>query len=223
MKNKKSLLHDPKVQAMIVALVAVVFLVLIFFAKDNMVLLALWISLSLSAFIISAWILVSSLRDDATHFNYFLYDRESKKSINEKDLSFEFVNDNLSRYLADYVHSPISLWEGIPAALRENLQKNEAFRAPIVFRMLYELSLLSPDEILRYFGDANEGIVSYVCRIVESAGDKDMAQYIFSLKRRFGSDEQAHVVNFFQRNKRCFEGRIFNYVKINLNRYVMKK
>lgn len=223
MKNKKSLLHDAKMQALIVALVAVVFLVLIFFAKDNMVLLALWISLSLSAFIISAWILVSGLHDDAMHFNYFLYDRESKKSISEKELSFEFVNGNLSHYLADYVASPISLWEGIPAGLREHLQKNESFRAPVVFRMLYELSLLSPNEILRYFGDAEEVLVSYVCRIVEAAGDKEMAQYIFSLKRRFGSDEQTHVVNFFQRNKRCFEGRIFNYVKNNLDCYIMKK
>ncbi|MBE6594983.1 MAG: hypothetical protein E7644_04210 [Ruminococcaceae bacterium] len=221
--NKKNLLHDAKVQALIVALVAVVFLILIFFAKDNMVLLALWISLCLSAFIISGWILASGLRDDATHFNYFLYDQDTKKSISEKELNFEFVNGNLTRYLSNFVNDPVSLWDGFPASLREKLQKDTFFRAPVVFRMLYELSLLSPDEILHYFGDANEALVSFVCRNVEAAGDKDMAQYIFSLKRRFGSDDQAHVVNFFQRNKRCFEGRIMNYIKRNLNRYVMKK
>lgn len=221
MKNNKNFLHDAKVQSAIVAAVAVLFLILIFFAKNNMILLALWISLSLSALIISVWIFVSGLRDDATHYNYFLYDRKTKKSVPEAQLSFEMVNGKLSEYLADYVSAPLSLWSGIPANLREQL-KNVHFRVPVAYRMLFDLSVLSPDEILRRFGDAEESVVAYVCRTLSEAGDKDMADYIFGLKRRFG-EEQTHVSNFFSRNKRCFEGRIFNYVKRNLGRYVMKK
>ena len=102
MKDKKSLLYDARVQAGILAAVAVIFLVLIFFAKENMVLMAIWISLCASAFIISCWLLVSGLRDKAAYFNFFLYDRNRKKSIAEKDLTFEFVNDNLTQYLSDF-------------------------------------------------------------------------------------------------------------------------
>ena len=222
MKNKKNLLQNAKLLAGIVAAVAVIFLIICFVAKDNMVVLALSISLCLSAFIISGWLLAGGLRDDATHYNYFLYDRDTKRSVSDKDLTFELANTNLSLYLADYVPNPLMLWEGVPVALREQL-KAGSFRVPVAYRMLYELSLLEPNEILRYFGDSSEVIVHFVCRTISDAGDKDMADYIFNLKRRFDEQDQANVANFFTRNRRCFEGRLLNYIKNNLDRYVMKK
>ena len=222
MKNKKSLLQNTKIQALIVAIVALIFLIVCFVAKDNMIVLALSIALSLSAFIISGWLLAGGLRDDATHYNYFLYDRETKRSVSDKELTFELANANLTLYLADYMPNPLMLWEGVPVSLREQL-KAGAFRVPVAYRMLYELSVLEPNAILHYFGDCSEVIVHFVCRTISDAGDKEMADYIFNLKRRFDEQDQANVTNFFVRNRRCFEGRLVNYIKNNLDRYVMKK
>ena len=213
-----NLLKNTKIQAAISGVLCVIFVVLSIAMADNLTMLAIWISLAISALVIGLWLLFGGIHEDAGHFNYFLFDRSKDKCVSAKEISFALVNENLSAYIAKYVARPIDLWDGVPKAL----QSDSAFRAPVAFRMLYEMSLLKGDEILRRFEDASDLTVNFVCRVVKASGDEEMADIIFRMKRQFES-EQSRVVAFFTKNRRCFEGRIFNYVKNHLDDYIMEK
>ncbi len=220
--NKKNLLHNPKFQAAILAAVAVLFLILVFFAGKSMVLMAIWIALSISAFLISCILLIEGLREGSTRYNYFLYDKKSEKNRRIEDLTFPIVNDALTTYLSSYVAKPVELWNGIPKNLQAKLEEQTMFRVPVTFRMLYELSLLSADEIVERFSYVDVRTVAQICRNLKGNGNEEMADIIFNMKRQT-ENEKLRIVNFFTKNKRFFEGQIFGYVKRNIGAYVMEK
>ena len=150
--------------------------------------------------------------------NFFLYDRRHKRAISEKELNFAFVNDCLDYYLADFAEKPVDLWAGIPKELYIKLQAEPIFRTPVAFKMMYELSLLSPEEVADRFDAADERTVAAVCRAVKAGGDLEMADLMFQMKRNFAREGQR-VPPFFIKNKRCFEGRIMRFVKEHLTEF----
>ena len=217
MKNKKTNFREYRYMSYTLAVLALIFFVLAALMKENKFLIVLFAVLAVGSLIGSTVLLFKSYTT-AREGNFFLYDRRRKKTVSEKDLNFAFVNDRLDYYLSPFVEKSVDLWDGIPKDLNIKLQAEPVFCTPIAFKMMYELSLLSPDEVADRFDAADERTVAAVCRAVKAGGDLEMADLMFEMKRNFHREGQR-VPPFFIKNKRCFEGRIMRYVKEHLTEF----
>ena len=218
MKNKKTNFREYRYMSYALALLALIFFVLAATATQGIKAL-IWLFGILAAIsLIASTVLLFKSYTTAREGNFFLYDRRRKKTVSEKELNFAFVNDRLDYYLSPFADKAVDLWEGIPKELDIKLQAEPAFCTPIAFKMMYELSLLSPDEVADRFDAADERTVAAVCRAVKAGGDLEMADLLFEMKRNFRREGQR-VPPFFIKNKRCFEGRIMRYVKEHLTEF----
>lgn len=217
MKDKKTKIRDDRYMAYALAVLALISFVLAAMMKDKKPLIWLFGILAALSLIGSIVLLFKSYKM-AREGNFFLYDRRRKKAVSEKELDFAFVNDCLDYYLSPFTEKAVDLWGGIPKELDIKLQAEPAFCTPVAFKMMYELSLLPPDEVADRFDEADERTVAAVCRAVKAGGDLEMADLLFEMKRNFRREGQR-VPPFFIKNKRCFEGRIMRYVKEHLTEF----
>lgn len=221
MKEKKFSFREQRYLAFALSLLAFVFFILTCTVKIKGLSIFFGIMAGV-ALVVGCVCLYLAHRGSSRHTNFFLYDRRRRIAISPDALSFSFINDNLTYYLSPYTEHSIELWNGIPKNLEIALQAEPAYRAPIAFRMLYDMSELSPTEIEALFAAAERKTVAAVCRAVKQGGDKEMADVIFEMKcdplRLAG-----RVVPFFTKNKRCFEGRLFHYVKNHLDEFEIEK
>ena len=150
--------------------------------------------------------------------NYFLYDAEHQKKIPKHELSFELIEKGISLYLEEYVDDAVLLWEEIPQKLRMRLGDEPQFRPLVAYRMLYALSDLSPRDVRVVFEGADDRTVSYLCRSLADVGDKQMADFLFDLKKK-GEETTTKVVGFFRKNRTLFEERMLRFVKEHLREF----
>ena len=150
--------------------------------------------------------------------NYFLYDAEHQKKIPKHELSFELIEKGISLYLEEYVDDAVLLWEEIPQKLRMRLGDEPQFRPLVAYRMLYALSDLSPRDVRVAFEGADDRTVSYLCRSLADVGDKQMADFLFDLKKK-GEETTTKVVGFFRKNRTLFEERMLRFVKEHLREF----
>ena len=157
-----------------------------------------------------------------TRTNYFLFDRRRGTVVSPEELTFEFINDNLTHFLCDYIENTIDLWEGTPKNLEMALEAQPAYRTPMAFRMLYDLSLREESDVTAIFHAAKKATVAALCRAIKAGGDKEMADIIFEMK----CDPErlcSRIVPFFKKNKRFFEGRIYHYIKQHIHEFDAEK
>ena len=88
--------------------------------------------------------------------------------------------------------------------------------------MLFELSDLDPEDILACFEEADDRIIAYLCQAVKEGGDREMANYIYELKR-YIEREGNHIPVFFRKNRRGFQDRMFRYVERHMSDFYMDK
>ena len=170
------------------------------------------------ALIASCVMLYLAHKGTAGESNYFLFDRRKKICLDERDLSFAYIDDNLAYYISGFSENALALWQGIPKEMEMDLTVRKAFRTPVAFKMMYDLSEQAAEDIERIFTEADKATVAFVCRAVKAGGDKEMADIIFEMKcapERFGT----RVVPFFSKNRRPFEARIFRYVREHLREF----
>lgn len=161
-------------------------------------------------------------RISANHTNPFLYDRRRKEILTPNALTFPFINDTLTDFLSPYIENSLDLWKGIPKNLEMAMQAEPAYRTPVAFRMLHDMSGLSQKDIPALFHASDKKAVAALCRAVKAGGDKEMADIIFEMKCDFERLENR-VVPFFQKNKRFFEGRIYHYIKEHIHEFDTEK
>ena len=221
MKEKKFSYKELKYLAVGVAVLALLFFALASVAKETFYAVLFFLLAGVSL-VVGCVLLYFSHRGNRAHSNYFLFDRRRKEALTLRELTFSFVDDNLTYYISGFAENALSLWQGIPKELAMDLTANPAFRTPVAFQMMYELSDLSPEDISIVFAAADKATVAFVCRAVKAGGDKEMADIIFEMKcapERLGS----RVVPFFTKNKRVFEGRIFRYIHDHIEEYEMNR
>lgn len=221
MKDKRFLFKDAKHLSFLLSLLGFLFFVLACITKIKGLSIFLGIMAGIS--IVGGCIcLYLCHRATSSQQNDFLFDRRRRVRLSPSDITFEFLNDNLTYFLSHHVENTIDLWNGIPKNLEMALQANPAYRTPIAFKMLYDMSLLDEVEIMALFEASEKQTVAFVCRAVKQGGDKEMADVIFELKcdlQRLSN----RIVPFFQKNKRCFEGRIYHYIKNHLSEFDKEK
>lgn len=154
--------------------------------------------------------------------NYFLYDAKKGESLPVTALNAERVRQGVDRYLADYQDDLLSLWEDIPRDLRARLERKEAFRPLVAYRLLLALSECDGADAQVIFAGADDRAVGYLCRAIRDNGDEDMADYIFEMKKNIERD-YARVGTFFRKNHRCFEERMLRFVKRHINEFYLDK
>ena len=142
--------------------------------------------------------------------------------LSPNDLTFAFINDNLTYFLSPYAENSVDLWNGIPQNLEMALQAEPQYRTLVALRMLYDISQLPAADITVLFQAAQKKTVAALCRAVKAGGDKDMADIIFEMKCDF-ERLQNRVVPFFQKNKRFFEGKIYHYTKEHISDFDTEK
>ena len=86
--------------------------------------------------------------------------------------------------------------------------------------MLIEISKKSEDQALSVFENADSRAVGYLCRSIRDAGDEDLADYVFGLKKNF-EENQTRIPTFFHKNKRLFEDRMLRHVEHHVSDFYM--
>lgn len=221
MKENKFSIKEIKYLAFSLSILALIFFILTCVVKNKgfSIFLGIMAGISLLGGCVCLYL---AHRISTKHTNYFLYDRRRGITLTPDELTFAFINDNLTYYLSQYAENSIDLWNGIPKNLEMAMQADPAYRTPIAFRMLYDMSQLSETEILALFHACDKKTVAAICRAAKAGGDKEMADVIFEMKCDF-ERLQARVVPFFQKNKRCFEGRIYHYIKQHIEEFDTEK
>lgn len=221
MKEKKFSLKDTKTLTLLFSVIGLLCFILACVVKVKGLSIFLGI-LAGTSLLVGCVCLYWGHRTAATLQNDFLFDRRRRVKLSPDEITFEFLNDNLTYFLAPYTEDTLELWNGIPKNLEMALQAKPAYRTPVAFKMLYDMSLQSETDILALFSTAEKQTVAFVCRAVKQGGDKEMADVIFELKCDFERLENR-IVPFFKKNKRCFEGRIYHYIKNHLSEFETEK
>ncbi|MBR2011299.1 MAG: hypothetical protein IKA06_06110 [Clostridia bacterium] len=221
MKENKFSFKEIKYLAFVSSILAMIFFVLTCVVKSKG--LSIFFGVMAGVSLLGGCVcLYLAHRISKTHTNYFLYDRRRGITLTPDELTFAFINDNLTYYISAYAENSLDLWNGIPKNLEMAMQAEPAYRTPIAFRMLYDMSQLSENDVLALFHASDKKTVAAVCRAVKAGGDKEMADVIFEMKCDF-ERLQARVAPFFQKNKRCFEGRIYHYIKQHIEEFDAEK
>lgn len=148
--------------------------------------------------------------------HYFLHDHQQGVNLPMSALSSELIQEKMDAYLSQYTDSVSNLWKEIPKKLRLQLDEDTQFLPLVSYRMLLELSAKDASELLHIFENADSRAVGYVCRAIRDAGDGDLADYIFQLKKNI-VESRARIPTFFHKNKRLFEERMLRFVECHIS------
>lgn len=154
--------------------------------------------------------------------HYFLYDPRIGRSIAREALTEAIVQERTNAYLKGFERSALSLWEEIPDSLRTALSENSAYGPLVMYRMLAALAGCPDRHITMLFAKAAPDTVSYLCRTISENGDKELADYIFSLKKN-ASEGATNVAVFFKKNAARFSARALHCVQKNFDSYYFDK
>ena len=163
-------------------------------------------------------ILYLSHQTKKARVHYFLYDQRRGSNLPMNALTPELIQEKIDAYLADYTSSVDALWQEIPKKLRLQLEGDVQFLPLVSYRMLLELSAMDPSKVVDAFENADGRAVGYVCRSIHDAGDAELADYVFRLKKNL-EENRTRIPTFFQKNKRMFEERMLRYVERHIGDY----
>ena len=149
-------------------------------------------------------------RRNAGEIHYFLFDRRRNRFYRREELNAEIIQDAMAYYLQDFIEDELLLWTDIPKPLRLQLEGEEQFCPLAMYRMLALLSKQEPERAAAVFGTADERVVTYLCHVISECGDREMADYIYHLKKNFVA-EKDRITMFFTKNKNTFAARILRY------------
>ena len=220
MKQIMSIIKDTKYQAFGVSILALLFFILACTLKNAVAAITFGILAGLA--FLGGCILLYFVHRTASATNYFLYDDRRHVNVPQDRLTFDFLDDKMVRFLAPYAEHTVELWQGIPKNLEIAMQANDAYRMPVALKMLHDISLMKPDEIVPFFKSVDKRTVAAVCRALKHGGDREMADVLFELK--CDSDRlEGRIVPFFVKNRRCFESRMLFYIKKHIREFDIAK
>ncbi len=167
-------------------------------------------------------VLFLSTRGEGNRLHYFLYDKATKRSIPREELTAKVINARTTQYLQPFSRSPLSLWENLPDSLKMRLEAQPAYGPLVMYSMLSALANCPDRHVAQLFAKADPKVVSYLCNTIGNAGDGELADYIFELKKKAG--ENANRVSvFFKKNAPTFSARSVHYVQKNFERFYVNK
>ena len=167
-------------------------------------------------------VLVLAKKQHLGDINYFLYDEKTGKSIAKESLDERVFRARMARYLHAHGVSTLSLWDGFPESLREKLSEEPQYRPLVAYSMLLALSACPDRHVPVAFAHADVRAVSYICHALSEAGDKELADYIYGLKKN-ESANAALVTPFFKKNGPRFTSRAMRYLNTHFDAFYVDK
>lgn len=143
--------------------------------------------------------------------NYFLFDRLSGRNIPLSELRWRMVDDKLTLYISENFGSEIFLWKSDALLDEDRYGYHGALGPLIAYRMLCNVARDEGGEYFRLLETAEERTVSVLCRLLEGAGEEDMARAIMSYKRGGGAREDFR--GYLSANTRYIQSRMLGYVR----------
>ena len=221
MEFKKLIKHHGPVAAGACAVLAFILFIPACITKIAPVRVALVVAVGL-LLVLGGAVLFLWNREREARVHYFLYDRRRDKNRQTAALTPDDVMDAMDYYIAPFARNAVDMLEEIPKQLRLQLEGEGQFKPLVAFRMLSALAEADEDQILTDFSASDLRAITYVCRALEDAGEGEMADFIYHLRKN-AEGELSRIPNFFKRNAKWFGARAVRYVNRNFEKFYVEK
>ncbi len=146
--------------------------------------------------------------------NYFLYDRLAGHNIPLSELTWRMVNDKVAVYISENLGSEIYLWSGNLLTAENKYGPGGAMRPLVAFKMLCDLATDETGDFFKLFTSADDAVVTSLSRIIDDAGEHDLARALLSFKTKGGSEENFR--RYLNGNARYIQSRMLVCARRNI-------
>ncbi len=153
--------------------------------------------------------------------NFFLYDRKTQKNIDEDDLTFERINSRMGYYMTLISSSQEQMWtKNVLAGENVRFGQNGVYKPLVAYKMLYDLIELDSPETWELFTGADAGVISTLCRVLATCGERDMSDTLLDAYEGAESVEDIEWVrDFVMGNAKYLRRRMREYVLRNIEEF----
>ena len=153
--------------------------------------------------------------------NFFLYDRKTQKNIAEEDLTFDRINSRMGYYMTLISSSQEQMWtKNVLASENIRFGQNGVYKPLVAYKMMYDLIELDRPEIWELFTGADAAVISTLCRVLASCGEREMADTLLDAYEGAESiDDIEWVRDFVIGNAKYLRRRMREYVLKNIEEF----
>lgn len=153
--------------------------------------------------------------------NFFLYDRKSQRNLDEEELTFERINSRMGYYMTLISSSQEQLWsKNVLASENVRFGQNQVYKPLVAYKMLYDLIELDRPETWELFTGADAAVISTLCRVLSSCGEKDMSATLMDAYEGAESVSDIEWVrDFVMGNAKYIRRRMRDYVLKNIEEF----
>ncbi|MBE6586737.1 MAG: hypothetical protein E7645_09535 [Ruminococcaceae bacterium] len=177
--------------------------------------------LAIELLLLGAAILVFTLLSRDGDANFFLYDRKTKRNVAEADLTFERINSRMGYYMTLISSSQEQVWaKNVLAGESARFGQRGVYKPLVAYKMLYDLIELDRAETWELFTGADAGVITTLCRVLGSCGEKEMANTLIEAYEGAESVEDIEWVrDFVMGNAKYIRRRMRDYVLRNIEEF----
>lgn len=177
--------------------------------------------LAVELILLGAAILAFTILSHDGDANFFLYDRKSKRNISEDELSFERINSRMGYYMTLISSSQEQMWtKNVLAGANVRFGQGFVYKPLVAYKMLYDLIELDRPETWELFTGADADVISTLCRVLASCGEKDMADTLLDAYEGAESVQDVEWVrDFIMGNAKYIRRRMREYVLKNIEEF----
>lgn len=153
--------------------------------------------------------------------NFFLYDRKTQRNLDEEELTFERINSRMGYYMTLISSSQEQLWnKNVLASENIRFGQNQVYKPLVAYKMLYDLIELDRPETWELFTGADAAVISTLCRVLSSCGEKDMSATLMDAYEGAESvGDIEWVRDFIMGNAKYIRRRMRDYVLKNIEEF----
>lgn len=153
--------------------------------------------------------------------NFFLYDRKTQKNIDEDDLTFDRINSRMGYYMTLISSSQEQMWtKNVLASENVRFGQNGVYKPLVAYKMLYDLIELDRPKTWELFTGADSGVISTLCQVLASCGERDMSDTLLDAYEGAESVEDTDWVrDFIMGNAKYLRRRMREYVLKNIEEF----
>lgn len=153
-------------------------------------------------------------RDNAP--NFFLYNRRTRQNMPIEELTQQIVIDRMTFFLAQIADSSELLWTGDVLERANNFGYKGIYKPLVCYKMLYDMGDKEPDS--PYWENleiASDEVLRIICNTLEQNGERQIVR-AFRMLLEAEPKPGPQMKDFLRRNVGYFAGKMFAYVKRNI-------
>ncbi|MGI6167764.1 MAG: hypothetical protein ACOYIA_06495 [Eubacteriales bacterium] len=154
--------------------------------------------------------------------NYFLYDKITCRNIPLSELTWSMVDERVDRFITEQFGGGYFLWSGSSTLSDEQKFGPGGIMRPLVaYKMLCDIAVDEKEgglgDYFKFFEHADLTVIKTLCRILDAAGEGEMARAIMTYKTKGGSP--VNFRHYLGANAKYLQGRMLAYVRRNIERF----